>query len=245
MNPLPKRLNKEPLIEVIWQMQFEGDPGVGDVLPGILFAELKKSRPTLQLRRLPTADIPAPIAQVDPNLRFSPKMLMEEPGESFIWQVGDRVITLNCRKPYVGWDRFKEAVITLTRIVEGCGLIPQPLRHSLRYIDLLKDELAADLSALRLAIKLGDHEILDRLQMRVELPDAEILHVVQIVTGAQANLVGEQMAGSIIDLETLSLEHGNWDLLRSQLDMMHDRSKELFFSQILTADTIPKLEPEY
>lgn len=246
MNPLPKRLKKEPLIEAIWQAQFEGEQGIGDVLPGILFTALKKRHSALQLRRLPSADIPAPIAQMDPNLRFAAKMLMEEPGGSFIWQVGDRVITLNCRKPYTGWGRFKETVVALTQIVENSGLIPNPLRHSLRYIDLLKDELGADLAPLRLALKLGDHEIRDRVQMRLEIPDAECLHVVQIATAAQANLAGEQMTGSIIDLETLPAKTpGNWETLRAQLDLLHDHSKELFFRQILTIETIWKLEPEY
>ncbi|MBU2802683.1 MAG: TIGR04255 family protein [Acidithiobacillus caldus] len=246
MNPLPRRLKKEPLIEAIWQAQFEGEQGIGDVLPGILFTALKKSHSTLQLRRLPSADIPAPIAQIDPNLRFAPKMLMEEPGGSFIWQVGDRVITLNCRKPYTGWASFKEAIVDLTQIVENSGLIPNPQRHSLRYIDLLQDELATDLTALRLALKLGDREIRDRVQMRLELPDAECLHVVQIATAAQANLAGEQMTGSIIDLETLPANTpGNWDNLRAQLDLLHDHSKALFFRQILTIETIRKLEPEY
>lgn len=246
MNPLPKRLKKEPLIEAIWQAQFEGEQGIGDVLPGILFTELKKNHAALQLRRLPSADIPAPLAQMDPNLRFAPKMLMEEPGGSFIWQVGDRVITLNCRKPYVGWERFKDAVVALTQIVEGSGLIPNPQRHSLRYIDLLRDELATDLAPLRLALKLGDHQIKDHVQMRLEIPDAECLHVVQIAAAAQANLAGEQMTGSIIDLETLPASApGNWDSLRTQLDWLHEHSKALFFRQILTEETIQKLEPEY
>jgi uncharacterized protein (TIGR04255 family) len=83
-------------------------------------------------------------------------MLMEELGGAFIWQVGDRVIVLNCRKPYVGWDRFKETVAALPRISESNQLIPRP---SLRYIDLLRDELAADLAALKLTLKLGDREI--------------------------------------------------------------------------------------
>lgn len=45
MNPLPKRLRKEPLIEVLWQLQFQGNQGVGDLLSGILFSQLKKSIP--------------------------------------------------------------------------------------------------------------------------------------------------------------------------------------------------------
>lgn len=246
MKPLPKRLKKEPLIEVVWQVQFEAEQGIGDVLPGVLFTELKKSHPTLQLRRLPSADIPAPIAQIDPNLRFAPKMLMEDPSGSLIWQVGDRVVTLNCRKPYVGWDRFKEAVRALTQLVESSGLIPNPQRHSLRYIDLLQAELAADLAPLRLALQLGDHPIKDRVQMRLEITDADCLHVVQIATAVQVNLPGEQATGTIIDLETLpSSAPGDWDALRAQLDALHERSKELFFRQILTEETIQKLEPEY
>lgn len=246
MNPLPKRLKKEPLIEAIWQAQFEAELGIGDVLPGILFTELKKRHPALQLRRLPSADIPAPIAQMDPNLRFVPKMLLEEPGSPLAWQVGDRVITLNCRKPYTGWDRFKETLLDLTRIVENSRLIPNPLRHSLRYIDLLKDELAADLAALRLALKLGDHEIRNRVQLRLEIPDTECLHVVQIATAAHANIGGEQMTGSIIDLETLPAKTpDDWDTLRAQLDLLHDRSKTFFFCQIMAEETIQKLEPEY
>lgn len=246
MSPLPKRLKKEPLIEVIWQVHFDGQQGTGDVLPGILFAELRSNHPKLRLQRLPSADIPAPIAQIDPNLRYAPKMKMEEPEGSFVWQVGDRVVTLNCRRPYVGWEKFKESVVTLTKIVEGSGLIPNPLRHSLRYIDLLKDDLAADLSALKLVMKLGDHEIRSRVQMRVEIPDVECLHVVQIASPAQVHLAGAQVTGSVIDLETLSANTpSHWDALRDQLDLLHDRSKALFFQKIMTEETIQKLEPEY
>ncbi len=246
MNTLPKRLRKEPIIEAIWQAQFESSQGIGDVLPGILFTELRKSHPGLQLRRLPSADIPAAIAQVDPNLRFMPKMLMEEPGGSFIWQVGDRVITLNCRRPYVGWARFKDAAVALSRIVESSGLIAQPQRHSLRYIDLLTEELADDLSVLRVAMNVGDLSIRNRVQMRVEIPDADCLHVVQIATGAQVNLSGSQITGTVVDMETSPANStGDWSAVRAQLDVLHDLSKALFFRQILTVETVLKLDPEY
>jgi len=69
MNFLPIRLKKEPLIEVIWQVQFEGNQGIGDILPGVIFTELKKTysdsnyavspRPTFRRRShklIPTYD---------------------------------------------------------------------------------------------------------------------------------------------------------------------------------------------
>ena len=64
MNPVPKRLKQEPLIEAIWQVQFDS-PDVGDVLPGVLFTELRKRHSELQLKRLPAANIPALIAQIE------------------------------------------------------------------------------------------------------------------------------------------------------------------------------------
>ncbi len=139
MNKIPTRLNKEPLIEAIWQAQFEPKDGlpVGDLLPGILYSALKVDHPNLQLHRLPTADIPAPVAQIDPSLRFSAKYRMEEPGSPFLFQVGDRIVTMNCRKPYAGWSAFKERMLKLINVIESSGLVPTPRRHSLRYIDLL------------------------------------------------------------------------------------------------------------
>lgn len=88
MNKIPTRLNKEPLIEAIWQAQFESKEGlrVIDLLPGILYTAFKTEHQDLQLHRLPTADIPAPVAQIDPNLRFSAKYRMEEPDSPFCFK---------------------------------------------------------------------------------------------------------------------------------------------------------------
>ena len=103
MNRIPKRLKQEPLIEAIWQVQFEpmGDMQIGDLLPGMLYAALRNDHPQLQLHRLPAADIPPQVAQIDPNLRHVAKYRMEEAGLPFLFQVGDRTVTLNCRRPHV------------------------------------------------------------------------------------------------------------------------------------------------
>jgi hypothetical protein len=82
----------------------------------------------------------------------------------------------------------------------------------------------------------------------VEIPDSDCLHVVQIATGATVSIAGAQMTGTIVDLETLPVHTQDaWDALRAQLDLLHERSKALFFHQILTRETIDKLliRPEY
>jgi len=246
MNPVPKRLRQEPLIEAIWQIQFES-PAIGDVLPGVLFSELRSRYPNISLSRLPAADIPAPVAQVDPNLRFVAKVLMEEPGSPFRWQVGDRVVTLNCRKPYVGWESFREEITKLVEILLKSGLVANIQRHSLRYLDLLTLTPPPDLTALKLKVELGDHEIRqNNCQLRLEIPVNSWLHVVQIVTPAVANLPDGALEGTLVDLETLSISPPE-DLQQAsrELEDLHGQSKDIFFRQILTASAIEKMQPEY
>jgi len=249
MNQIHKRLNKEPLIEAIWQAQFEPKEGlpVGDLLPGILYSALKVDYPNLQLHRLPVADIPAPVAQFDPNLRFSAKYRMEDPGSPFLFQVGDRIVTMNCRKPYAGWSAFKERILKLLEVIESSDLVPTPMRHSLRYIDLLILDPVPDLKALQVQFQIGQWILQNRpLQMRVEIPDGDCNHVIQIATPAEANLPEGKLQGSVIDLETFSSSQpSSWQDVHAQIDQIHDRSKAIFYQQLLTADAIALMEPEY
>ncbi len=247
MNPIPKRLRKEPLIEAIWQVQFES-PYAGDALPGLLYARLRSSGSAdVNLHRLPAAEIPAALARTDPALRFAARVRLESPAQPFLWQVGERVATLNCRKPYAGWDTFKAAILDLIQTIEESGLVPQPQHHSLRYIDLLELDEAPDLAALQLSIQLGAHPVKKLpLQMRLELPDGDCLHVVQIATPAQVQLPEGLCNGSVVDLETFGTKPAeSWEQVRRQLETLHDRSKQLFFTHLLTPEAIQALDPEY
>ena len=249
MNQIPKRLKKEPLIEAIWQVQFDPKEGlpVGDLLLGILYSALKTDYPELQLHRLPTADIPAPIAQIDPNLRFSAKYRMEEAGNPFMFQVGDSIVTMNCRKPYAGWAVFRERILRLLEVIEVSGLVPVPVRYSLRYIDLLTLDPPPDLKALQIRLDIGQWSLQNHpLHMRVEMPDEGCSHVVQIATPAEANLPGGRFRGTVIDVETASMStQGSWQEIREKIDLIHDRSMAVFYQQLLTAEAIALMEPEY
>ncbi len=246
MNTIPKRLGKDPLIEALWQMQFDS-PNAGDALPGLLYAKLRQQYPSLQLHRLPTAEIPAAVAQFDPNLRLAAKVRLEATDAPFLWQVGDRVVTLNCRKPYVGWRHFKTAILDLIQTIEGSGLLPRPSRHSLRYINLLTLDSPPDISVLQLTLQIGARAIVKLpLQMRVELPDAAYVHVIQIATPARVRLPEGIHEGNVVDIETQNVDApGSWDEVRYQLEGLHERSKQLFFAQLLTPQAIQALDPEY
>ena len=249
MKKVPRRLELEPLVEVIWQVKFEPQPktSVGDLLPGVLYSTLKATRPGVLLHPLPAASIPSTIARNDPNLRFAPKYRLEDPESPILYQVGDRFVGLHCKKPYVGWERFKELLFALMETLKDSGLVPVPQSHSLRYIDLLTLDPAPDLSALQLDLTIGKQVIASRpMQLRLELPDEHFTHVLQIATPAQANLSEGPSEGTIIDLETSKNQPPiDWPATHEEVNSLHDRCKDFFFQNILTEEAILKLKPEY
>ena len=175
------------------------------------------------------------------------KYRMEEPNSPFMFQVGDRIITLNCPRPYSGWTDFRKEILALVKIVVDSGLVPAPLRHSLRYIDLLTLDPAPDLSSLQLSSTLGTFDLHAKpLQMRVELPDERCTHVVQIATPAQVMFPEGKKVGSIVDIESFYTESStDWKMIATQIDHLHKRSHVLFFESILTQTAIELMEPEY
>ena len=249
MNHIPKCLKKEPLIEVIWQIQFEPQKNqpIGDLLPGLLYPRLKGIHPRLQLIRLPMADIPAQIVSLDPNLRFSAKYRMEEAECPVLFQVGDRILTVNCRQKYIGWEKFKEKIQTMIQLVAGCGLIPSPGRHSLRYLDLLTLDKAPDMSSLQLSLKLGQNEINRQpIRMRMDLPDGDFTHICHIATPAEMNTINGLQVGTLVDTETFITDSSaDWETVENQVDHLHECAKALFFERLLTAEAVSRLEPEY
>ncbi len=246
MDATPRRLRNEPLIEAIWQVQFDS-PGAGDALPGVLYSALRGQSPSIQLHRLPAADIPPSVSSVDPILRLAAKFRLEAPDNPFLWQVGEKIAALNCRRPYTGWEQMKTKILELIRIIEGSGLVAQPSQHSLRYIDLLTLNRPPDLSALQLAMNLGGLALSKvPLRLRLEQEYENCLHVVQVATPSRVWLGGVESHGTVVDIETFPTEApAGWDQVRSHLDVMHESAKRLFFRHVLTEKAIQELEPEY
>ncbi len=100
---IPVRLRKEPLFEAVWEIRFTGTKaGVADLLPGLIFKEL--SHKYSNIVKLPAANIPDPIVESDPKLKYVPKIRIENANQAV--QIGEHAVSLSCRRPYSGWPAF-------------------------------------------------------------------------------------------------------------------------------------------
>jgi len=104
---IPAELEREPLLEAIWEIRFSNTrASAADLLPGMLFKAFADKFD--KVTRLPAADYPAQLFKQDPNLRYVPKIRLEN--DNMAIQTGDCVVSLNCRRPYPGWNKFSGSI---------------------------------------------------------------------------------------------------------------------------------------
>lgn len=244
--PIPLRLRKEPLLEAAWEVRFTGKrASVGDVLPGIVFKELGGKYP--EAVRLGAAEIPRVVAEQDPKLRYVPRIRLEGDNQSI--QIGEQVVSLSCRRPYPGWCEFSASIRELIGILRASELIGAVQRFSLRYIDLIELGDPPSLDWLVLHVQLGQRAVTSQpVQLRTEIREDELLHIVQIITPAEVSIPGQdrRMRGVLVDIDSIwALKPTeSWNAIVDRLDSVHSSSKRLFF-ELLTKDALSRLEPEY
>lgn len=243
----PIRLKKEPLIEAVWEVRFSlVEASAADVLPGMLFQSLGAKYGNIV--RLPTADIPARVAEMDPSLRYAPRIRLENGNQAV--QIGGRVVALSSRRPYAGWAKFSASIRELAAAIQETKLVERIERFSLKYIDLIEREPPADLGQLAVELKLADRRLTtEPVQLHTAIEENDIMHVVQVVSPAEVIVPGfgdQRLKGVLVDIDSVrSLKEGeSWGELLSELDRLHDSCKLMFFS-LLKRETLDFLEPEY
>ena len=245
---IPKKLKKDPLIEVLWELRFETEPNFAKIIPGILFSRLKNKYSNLVINKLPAESIPAEIKEIDPNLRYAPSLRIEVMDIPLIWQMGERVFTYNNKKPYLGWNRFVEEIKFLSGIFEEINLFKSIEKISLRYIDLIEKDIFHDLSDLKVSINIDKWEVKDeKISLLVEKFDGGFKNIIQVARPMDIVMDNRQISGTIIDIEVELLERGILfnELINRNIDAMHYKAKEIFFDMILKDSIINKLEPEW
>lgn len=247
MTTLPKKLKKEPLIDAVFEIRFKSDFPAGGILPGLLFGKLDGNK---TIEQLPISQIPHQVRDADPNLQFAPLTKLDW-GQFYI-NVGDRSLSVGCKHPYPGWGDFKPAITEVTRILEDANIIKSVERYALKYVDLIPAATVKEqVSSLNFDITLAGHKLTQEVfQLRIEIPQGDFIHAVQVVSSATATLQsGESRKGLIVDVDSIViLKSVSFSELTTgfseKLDLIHQENKKMFFD-CLKAEALDALEPEY
>lgn len=246
MKKIPKKLNKEPLIDVIFELRFESLAPASNILPGVLFNKFPGDN---SIEKLSTAQIPEQIRANDPNLKFSPVVRLNI--EKFFILIGDNSMAVACKLPYPGWDSFKDIILKSVDHLQSANIVKSVTRYSLKYIDLISYEIVKKTSNIvDLDLSLGQNKVDKEIfQIKVEMPDDDFINVVQIISNASFTVANTVKTGLVVDIDTIN-NISSCDMtqlkvgLSEQLEKMHTKNTNLFF-ECLQEETIQALEPTY
>lgn len=244
---LPKALDREPLVDAVFEVRMGGAPQLADLLPGALFGQLS---PKPSLHRLPAAEIPRPIRDQDPNLAFSPVIRLD--WKEFTISCGDRNLVIACKLPYPKWPAFKETILRIVTEVAKVGVAGPVERYSVKYVNLIQAPTLADqIAKINMAVRVGEVEAKDdHLSVQVHRNEGDTLHIMSVVTGAQGKMSdGRIVFGAVVDIDSIRTAHfsdfGTFATkLEPAVESLRQANKIKFFS-CLTQTTINEMGPKY
>ena len=73
----PKKLGREPLLEVIFEFRFSAKISATNILPAVFLKPSNGSNENFKIDKLPSSEIPEFIRNQDPNLKYTPLLKID------------------------------------------------------------------------------------------------------------------------------------------------------------------------
>lgn len=249
MKNLPKKLGKEPLIDVICGINFTSEISpVDGILTGLLVSKLQEKK--LKFETQPASQLPQVIREQDPNLQNAPLMRVVV-DECFAILIGTKWLGVGCLMPYAGWPKFKEMIVRVFAVLNDATFITTIDRHSLKYVDFMEnDGDEHTLKEFNLDLMIANRKLTtESTQLRTEIVSNSFIHAVSIVskaTIASGDRTGKE--GAVVEVDTHRIEKFTkqefLENLSDLLDEIHIENKTFFFD-MLSDEGLKRLEPKY
>lgn len=239
MNTLPTKLKDDFIVEALCQVQF-----VSDDLPEVIIGRATDFwvKRGYVAERLPIADIPAPIRQADPNLRFQPIIQLRENQSPNLIRIGEQAISFHVtgEKKYPGWITFREQ---LKAVVEGLFSNMTNIsvnRIGLRYINAIVQDrhFIKDIHELDFEVSVGGKKLTGPVNLNFNVSEGTA-HVVttRLAHGSFVQGTLPSKTSAVIDVEVST---ANDFLVKNALDVMNWIEKAHIFEKTAFFALIPK-----
>jgi uncharacterized protein (TIGR04255 family) len=243
---IPAKMKDDAIVEALLEVRFDMS-----IIPEVLIGRLSEYGPWKQLsqQRTPAADIPAPIRQLNPQLRYLPVFELFSPeseGRRAV-RIGPQVLSYHCTAPYVGWERFKPE---LQQAIEGLfqkadGLVVR--RLGLRYLNALRPDVHGirSVSDLDLKLEIDGERVGGNVNVNFTVdPGSDKTCTVRIAT--PEFIQGALPANTSVYVDVDVFTHDGYESRKeadvtSWLEAAHTKEKQQFF-RLLTVETINSLK---
>lgn len=237
---LPIRISPCPIVEAIFEARFvSSEPWA--TLPGLLFGQIRE-RYREQVN-LPLLQLPEQLRTQDPALTHLP--LLQFKGETFIVQLGPRVISLVTKpRQYPGWPAILAELDWLLPRLQTAGFVRETERIGVRYIDFFEGDIFPH---LRIGVQIDGQPLKEnQTDLTTVMRFDRISTRLQVTNGAIVASSTSPQVGSVLDVDGW-MGPADADLFEHGLEQftdLHDLVKRVFFG-LLKPDYLNQFQPIY
>ncbi|MGA2940171.1 MAG: TIGR04255 family protein [Syntrophobacteraceae bacterium] len=245
---IPSELKHDAIVEALLEIRFDMRK---ETIPEILFGRLAEHGPWkgFEQRPLPAYQVPPPLRQADPNLRFQPVFELAAPDKRRTIRIGPHVLSYHRLRPYVGWEKFKpelgEAIDGLFSTTEGLSI----RRLGFRYINALQTDVHGIRSILDLDLKLSiaEESVSSNVNINFTTDISNDTNcTVRIATSEFVQGELPPNTSVFVDVDVFTKEAFRTEdqiEVKKWVEFAHTKEKEQFF-RLLTDQTIDSLKKE-
>lgn len=145
-----KKYKSSPIIEAVCEFRLSQDSKWDLTVPGLIYEKVRKDFPEKKQKSLmPGIEISTSEKGIDKKIMQFERIQFLSEDEKRLIQIDDRLLTINCLKPYPSWNEFKPMIEkiynSMLEVVDAKGFE----RLGLRYINRIETP--------RQPINLDDH----------------------------------------------------------------------------------------
>lgn len=237
---LPAKLKDDSITEALLEIRFES-PELDEVVVGRLsdFGGWEGYSKV----RMPAADIPLPIRNMDAALRFQPLLELSPADMTRRVRIGATTISYHVVGRYVGWTEFSKELQTVTEHFFSALRKTPVKRLGLRYINTLTRARhgIASVSDLKLRVRIDEHNVGAPLNVNFT-ESASREHMVTTRVATPEFVLGpvDKSATLLVDVDVFSpdsFNSGDAVATMKWVGLAHDIEKTSFF-RLFPEDTI-------
>ena len=245
---LPVKLNKNPLIEVVFECRFSSESSATHILPSLIMGKNQDKK--AKFTKLPNQDIPEVIRNQDLDLKYIPLVQVEL--EEYRHFIGDNSYAISSKMPYQGWIEFKKHILSSLEMLTESKVTKSIERFSIKYVDILEaNSFEEQISSVDISIRIGENSLTkEPYDLAVKIDKTDFFHILKVVVGAEAKTNDSTVKGIVIDIDTIKPIKPNTSLnnimdnISESLEAMHREGKYEFF-RLLSSKKLEDLEPVY
>lgn len=241
MNELPIKLKNCPIKEAIFEVRFESTFPPGAVF-GIGYNALKEKYANFE--PLPITQLPESVRDSDPDLFFQPHYRAKR--DTFVVQIGPRILSINSIEPYPGWDNYKSEILSVLEAIKSSNLVSGVARIGLRYRNVFANQILKDIN---FNVRINDLDVTNpETSFRTVFDEDNGFKTILQIAGEVAvkEADGSTYTGSLIDIDVsfMAEEVPFLENPETFLEITHSIEKTHFFA-LLKHEFLQSFEPVY